>query len=94
MKTLVLAMSIFGLGSVACGYIDGPCWRRSEDGAGVGSGVGGGPIVPGVGGSYGVSPEPQNAGMEEDIQRLHGSVQRRALPRQVLQGLRRVSPRL
>lgn len=72
MRTSVVALmtSVFGLGFVGCGYIDGPCWRRSEDGAGVGagSGVGGGPLFPAGAGGYGdVSAEPQNAGSDEDM---------------------------
>lgn len=43
----------------ACNYTDGECWPRSEDG--MGSGVGGGAIVPGQGGYGDLPPEPQDA---------------------------------
>ena len=63
MKAIVATALLMSAG---CGYVDGVCWRRDEGGHG--SGVGGGPIVPGGVGGYGaVEPEPQALGPDGDM---------------------------
>lgn len=67
MKSTFGVLVTFAFGLVGCGYIDGACWRRGEDGQGAGSGVGGGPLLPGVGGYGDVSAGPQSTGPDQEM---------------------------